>query len=85
MLHAKKQRGETLTPFGHLPITCCQLETSASLLHGVISQDCVSTNISLYGLWTKKIFVIFLCIFVFNISVSEWGQRQTSIKYIFLL
>lgn len=44
----------------------------------------VSTNVLLYRLWTKKIFVIFSAVF-FCVSVSEWGQRQNYIKYIFLL
>lgn len=86
----KKKQGDILTPsFGHLSANHKLLTGDFCFsLHGVISQDCVSTNISLYCLWTKKIFVIFLAFFVcvhYLLYVSEWGQRQTYIKYIFLL
>lgn len=86
MLHAKKTKGEIWTPsLGHLSASH-KLSTGGFSLHGVISPDCVSTNISLYCLWTKKIFVIFSAFFLCSLSMFlNGGRRQTYIKYIFLL
>lgn len=89
MLHAKiKKKGVIWTPsFGHLSASH-KLSTGdfGFSLHGVIGRGCVSTNISLYRLWTKKIFVIFSAFFLCSLSMFlNGGRRQTYIKYIFLL
>lgn len=82
-LHAKqkskqKETGEILPPSsGHLSANH-KLSTGdfCFSLHGVISRDCVSTNISLYCLWTKKIFVIFSAfLFCFFCSLSMFLNR----------
>lgn len=54
-------------------------------LHGVISRDRVSTNISLYCLWTKKIFVIFSAFFLCSLSMFLNGGRRQYKVYIFAI
>lgn len=77
----KKELGTFGPPlFGHLSANL-KLSTGdfCFSLHGVISQDFVSTNISLYCLWTKKIFVIFSAFFLCSLSMFLNGGKDKRI------
>lgn len=81
----KKKKGDILTPsFGHLSANH-KLSTGnfCFSLHGVISQDCVSTNISLYCLWTKKIFVIFSAFFCVH-YICFWMGAKTNVYKVYI-